>query len=165
MIVQHCRVLAGVGCTVALVAWACAPPSHAQFVEAPNTKAVIRFSNAPWDDSAYDLRIPLTTQAGASGPIIRIDIWGNPEYQKPKTLRILAEGGPTQVGRALYQPVLDKSLPETLTGTVSFDGLKKGTPVTGSYDLSTAKGRKFRGRFLAKWGNTSDPRHEVRAGP
>jgi len=67
------------------------------------------------------------------------------------------ETGPGESGSASFQPVLDESLPEVLTGTISFANLKQGLPVSGSFDLSTSHGRTFTGRFRATWGNEQLP--------
>ena len=118
------------------------------------TKAVIRYSTAPWDDVAYELIVPLKPQGKASHPVLRVDLWGNPEFAKRTTLHFSRTGDPMVVGRAYYQPIHNESLPEALSGTITFESLKQRATVSGKYDLSGSKGRVFRGRFVAKWGNT-----------
>lgn len=124
----------------------------------PEAKATIYFSAAPWDGAAYDIEIPLEKTKDAPEPVIRVNIWGNPEYLKPETVLFTgkedAGGGEGKgSGRASYQTILNKSWPEPLSGTVVFKILRKGRPVSAVYDLKTAKGRKFKGRFQAAWGN------------
>jgi hypothetical protein len=126
---------------------------------APAKPATIYFSFAPWDGAAYDLEIPLQNGADAAEPYIRIDIWGYPEFPDPETIHFTgkedAGGGPSKgEGRALFQSNLNKSMPESLAGTVSFKTLKKDSPVLGGYELATMDGKKvFRGSFQALWGN------------
>lgn len=149
--------LAVVGWALVLAATGCVQPSPESPTAGGETKATILYSAAPWDDLAYELRVPLKAEGEASQPTIRINVWGNPEFEQPKTLQFSSTDDPMKIGRAIYQPIIDDSLPEALTGTVTFDRLKKGAPVSGNYDLATAKGRTFRGRFLAEWGNTPLP--------
>ena len=119
-------------------------------------KAVINYSVAPWDGSAYEILIPLKDVPNSSNPFIRINIWGNPEFQKSEVFRFSGKdssGDSKESGRAAFQSVLNKSWPETLAGTVSFKTLEKGQPVFGTFDFVTADGRTFRGMFQAIWGN------------
>ena len=126
---------------------------------APVNAATIFFSSAPWDGAAYDLEIPLQRVGDAAEPYLRISIWGFPEFPDPKTIHFTgkedAGGGPSKgEGRALFQSILDKSMPESLAGTVTFKTLKKDSPVSGSYELATLDGKRvFRGSFQAAWGN------------
>ena len=122
--------------------------------------ATIFYSAAPWDGAAYEIDIPLDATAEAKHPMIRVNIWGHPQYAKPTTLRFFgrenAGGGPDRgSGRVSYQPVFDQSLPQPLAGTLTFDVLQKDKPVSGKYDLVTSDGKQaFKGSFRAKWGNT-----------
>ena len=121
--------------------------------------ATIFYSAAPWDGAAYAMNIPLDAAIGAERPVLRVNIWGNPEFAQPTTLRFSgkenAGGGPDRGGgRVSYQAVLDKSWPQPLAGTLTFDVLQKDKPVRGSYDLATLDGkRSFKGSFSATWGN------------
>lgn len=127
--------------------------------EAPvEYKATIYYSAAPWDGAAYDIEIPLEKTDEAPNPAIRVNIWGNPEFAKSETIRFTGKedpgGGPGKgPGRASYQAILNKSWPENLAGTIVFKALKAGQPVSASYDFTTAKGKKLKGRFKATWGN------------
>ena len=126
----------------------------------PKQKATIYFSAAPWDGAAYDLEIPLEKYGGASNPVIRVSIWGNPEFDGPQTLVFTGKedsggGDGKGAGRVLYQRILNKSLPENLSGTIAFESLKHGKPFIAVYDLTTAKGKNLKGKFHATWGNAS----------
>jgi hypothetical protein len=120
-------------------------------------KAAINYSAAPWDDVAYEILIPMTNLSGSPNQFIRIDIWGNPEFQKPKSLQFSKEGDLKEGGRASFQPALNKSLPITLTGTVFFRALQKGHPVFGTFEFVGPDGRTFKGSFQATWGNKPLP--------
>lgn len=120
--------------------------------------AVIYFSAAPWDGAAYEIRIPLEKTKEAPNPVIRINIWGNPEFPGPKTIRFSGKedssGGPSKgIGRASFQPILDNSWPEDLAGSISFKNLRQEHAVIATYELTTSKGKKFKGEFRAIWGN------------
>ena len=122
-------------------------------------RATIYFSFAPWDGAAYDIEIPLEHADDGAQPFIRINIWGYPEFPKPKSIHFSgkedAGGGPSRGdGRALFQSNLNRSIPETLVGSVSFKVLQHDCPVSGSYEFATLDGkRKFKGGFQATWGN------------
>jgi len=120
--------------------------------------ATIYYSAAPWDGAAYAIEIPVPSSEGAQ-PVIRVNLWGNPEFAGPRTITFTgredAGGGPGKgEGRASFQAVLNKSLPQNLAGTISFKALRKDAPVAGSYEFATLDGkRKFSGSFEATWGN------------
>jgi len=125
----------------------------------PVDQAIIYFSFAPWDGAAYDIEIPLEHADDAVQPIIRINIWGYPQFPETKTIHFSgkedAGGGPSRGdGRALFQANLNKTMPERLVGSVSFETLQNDHPVSGSYEFATLDGkRKFKGSFQAAWGN------------
>lgn len=120
-------------------------------------KAVINYSVAPWDDAAYEILIPAPKIAKGSDPFIIIGIWGNPEYQSAKSFHFSKEASRKDGGRALFQAVLNKSMPVTLTGTLSFRALQKGHPVLGSFEFTAEDGRTFKASFEAAWGNKPLP--------
>ena len=120
-------------------------------------KAVINYSAAPWDDAAYEILVPMQNIASGSDPSVRIDIWGNPEFQKAKSFHFSKEGDRKEGGRASFQSILNKSMPVTLTGTVSFKTLQKGHPVFGAFELAGPDGRTFKASFEATWGNKPLP--------
>ncbi len=120
--------------------------------------ATIYYSAAPWDGAAYDIHIPLKKTPDAADPAISVNIWGNPEFDKPTTIRFTGKedssGGPgAGSGRAMFQSVRGNSWPENLSGSISFKSLKHDQTVVATYELTTAKGRKFKGSIKAKWGN------------
>jgi hypothetical protein len=120
-------------------------------------KAVINYSTAPWDDAAYEILVPMTNISGSPNPFIIIYIWGNPGFQKPKSLQFSKVGDLKEGGRASFQPVLNRSMPITLTGTVVFRALQKGHPVFGTFDFASPDGRTFKASFEATWGNKPLP--------
>jgi hypothetical protein len=126
----------------------------------PVDSAVIYYSFAPWDGAAYDIEIPLDHADDAVHPVIRINIWGNPQFPEPKSIQFSgnedAGGGPSKGdGRALFQANLNKTTPERLVGSVSFKTLLNDHPVSGTYEFSSLDGkRKFKGSFQAAWGNS-----------
>ena len=140
-------------CALAALVSGCVKPSQAQPGNRMTTSAVISYSIAPWDGAAYQLLIPLSKSSEASNPFIKIDIWGNPSFHQPETLALSTRNNSKERGRAIYQPVLNESLPEVLTGTVYLESLKQGLPVSGTFNLSSSDGRTFVGRFQARWGN------------
>ena len=120
-------------------------------------KAVIKYSAAPWDGSAYEILIPVPKIAEGSDPFIRIDIWCNPEFQTAKSFHFSKEGDRKDGGRAVLQAILNKSMPVTLTGSVSFRALKKEHPVVGRFEFADADGRTLKATFEAAWGNKPLP--------
>jgi hypothetical protein len=122
-------------------------------------QAVIYYSYAPWDGAAYAIEIPLEHADDAVQPVIHINIWGNPQFSEPKTIHFSGKedpgGGPAKGdGRALFQANLNKTTPERLVGSVSFEALQSDHPVSGSYEFATLDGkRRFKGSFQAAWGN------------
>lgn len=138
--------------------------------DAPERKATIYYSAAPWDGAAYAIEIPLEPAEDAPKPVIAVNIWGNPEFLKPKTIHFSGKedpgGGPNKgVGRASYQSIQNKSWPENLSGNIIFTTLQSGQAVSAAYNLTTAKGKKFKGSFRAIWGNTAGQGNGGRARP
>lgn len=120
--------------------------------------AIIYYSAAPWDGAAYAINIPVEKAKDVPGPAININIWGNPEFTKPETIHFSGEEDPgggsgKGSGRASFQLIPNKSWPENLAGTIIFKSLQPGQPVSGTYDLATSDGKRFRGSFEATWGN------------
>jgi hypothetical protein len=144
--------LAAVACLTLLVVPAQCKAVEAQASGAEN-HATIALSVAPWDGAAYDLEIPLD----ASHSILRINIWGNPEFSEPTALYFSGREDPggglsSGSGRAAFQAIPNKSWPDRLKGSISFAILQKGHPVSGSYDFATLDGKKkFNGHFQALW--------------
>jgi hypothetical protein len=120
-------------------------------------KAVINYSVAPWDGSAYEILIPLQAGERESNPFITINIWGNPEFEKSETFQLQGAGDSREKGSASFQPVLNGSRSEILVGTVTFKSLQKDHPVSATFDLLSSSGRVFKGQFQATWGNKPIP--------
>jgi hypothetical protein len=75
-------------------------------------------------------------------------------YQAPDIKRPIAFSFPDNtmsVGNAIL--ILPIDSPESLTGTVSFQLIQEDSPVEGIFDLTTGTGERFKGRFIAEWGN------------
>ena len=99
---------------------------------------------APWDGSAFTVKIPRN-----NGTIIDISIWQSPEIKLPATFSFPDDLG--QVGNAiLIHPV---GLPEQLTGTAFFWRVDQSSPVEGRFDFTSENGEQFQGRFEAEWMN------------
>ena len=136
-----------------LVALLLLVPFAADAKKAQPIKAMIYFSAAPWDGAAYEILIPIKNTEGPA-PTIRLNIWGNPEFQKREVFKFNGnEGSSTDRGRVSFQTELNKSMPQNMKGTVTFKRLKKGVPIVGAFDLETLKGQAFKGEFQAEWGN------------
>lgn len=143
---------------LALIFFLCPGIVHAgQQGDPPPIKAVIRYSVAPWDGSAYEILIPMMSIPESSHASIRIDIWGNPEFQKAKTLRFSRQGTSKEAGRSSFQSGHDSSLPVSLTGTVTFRAIRNGKPVFGTFEFTAPDGRIFKASFQAGWGNKPPP--------
>src|SRR5436305_1654400 len=82
----------------------------------------------------------------------------NPEFAAVTTIRCSGKenssgGAGSGAGRASYQGVLNKSLPENMAGTITFTSLQKDRPVSATYELATLDGKKkYSGKFDAVWG-------------
>lgn len=121
-------------------------------------QATIAESSAPWDGLAYELLIPLPPDGQSNHPVVRVQLWGNPQFEKSTTLTITPTGGSNEPGRASYQTQLNQSLPQPLQGTITFQCLKKQGPVEGSLQLTGPKGLTVSGAFSARWGVSQLPR-------
>src|ERR1017187_1029739 len=83
----------------------------------PVDQAVIYFSFAPWYGAAYDIEVPLEHADDGVQPVIRINIWGYPQFSEPKTIHFSGKeddgGGLSRGdGRPLFQANLNKTMPE-----------------------------------------------------
>lgn len=115
----------------------------------------IFYSAAPWDEAAYDIRLPLSSDA--DGEAISVMIWGNPKHDRKITYSFSGHedpgGGPGKgKGRASYQEKVGKSWPIRLQGRLTFNKLLPDQPVTGAFQLRTSDRKKsFNGTFTAEW--------------
>lgn len=104
--------------------------------------ATINRDCAPWDGSAFTVKIPLNGK-----DVIEISIWQSPDIQLPVTFSFPDES--MRVGNSLL--LLSVGLPEQLTGKVSFPRVEQGVPVEGEFDLLSEAGQRLRGKFTAEW--------------
>lgn len=105
--------------------------------------ATINDDCAPWDGSAFTVSIPMKDMG------ISISIYQAPDIKFPTTFSF--PDGTLNVGNALLIMPIDS--PKELTGKVSFQGVQQGSPVEGTFDLTTVTGERFKGKFIAEWGN------------
>jgi hypothetical protein len=105
--------------------------------------ATINRDCAPWDGSAFTVSIHVEDAN------ISISIYQTPDIKYPTTFSF--PDNTMSVGNALL--ILPIDPPQQLNGRVSFQGVQQDSPVEGLFDLTTATGEKFKGRFIAKWGN------------
>jgi hypothetical protein len=105
--------------------------------------ATINRDCAPWDGSAFTVSIPMQ-DAG-----ITISIYQSPDIQLPTT--ILFPDATLSVGNTML--ILPIGSPEQLTGKVYFQRVSQDVPVEGTFDLVTKAGERFKGQFIAEWGN------------
>jgi hypothetical protein len=97
---------------------------------------------APWDGSAFRVRIPLK-----DGDVIDIGIWQAPDIKFSKTFSF-----PDDTGQAGYASLIDPAGSyEQLTGAVWFEGVSEGQTVAGRFSLKDERGEVFAGRFAAAW--------------
>jgi hypothetical protein len=108
----------------------------------PLFSATIHRDCAPWDGSAFTVRIPLE-----NGDMIDISIWQSPDIQFPKTFSFPDDS--MQVGNAiLIHPI---GLPDMLSGNVRFEQVNREDIVRGKFALFNEQGEQFKGAFEAQW--------------
>lgn len=105
--------------------------------------ATINRDCAPWDGSAFTVSIPVE-DAG-----INISIYQSPDIKLPTNFSFPDDT--MSLGNALL--ILPIGPPEQLTGKVTLQRVEQGSPVEGIFDLTTVMGEKFKGKFIAEWGN------------
>jgi hypothetical protein len=106
--------------------------------------ATINRDCAPWDGAAFTVSFrydSITT--------ITISIWQSPGFAFPVTFSFPDET--MRVGIAYSLPELDPL--EELTGKVTFWRVEEGSPVEGEFNFVTERGKQFKGKFKAEWGN------------
>jgi hypothetical protein len=106
--------------------------------------ATVNRDCAPWDGAAFILSFrydPITT--------ITVSIWQSPSLAFPVTFSFPDDSMRTGIVYSL--PELDPL--EELTGKVTFWHVEQGVPVEGEFDLTSARGERFKGKFIAEWGN------------
>ena len=106
--------------------------------------ATINRDCAPWDGSAFTMSLqfdPITT--------ITVSIWKSPSFAFPVTFSFPDDTLRTGIAYSLQE--LDPL--EELTGNVTFRRVEPGIPVEGEFNFTTESGKRFRGKFIAEWGN------------
>jgi hypothetical protein len=104
--------------------------------------ATVNRDCAPWDGSAFRVRIPLK-----DGDVIDIGIWQTPDIKFSKTFSF-----PDDTGQVGYASLIDPAGSyEQLTGAVWFEGVSEGRTVAGGFRLKDERGAVFEGRFAAAW--------------
>jgi len=106
--------------------------------------ATVNRDCAPWDGAAFTVSFrydSITT--------ITISIWQSPSFTFPVTFSF--PDGSMRVGIAYSLMELDPL--EELTGKVTFLRVEAGSPVEGEFNLRTQRGKQFKGKFVAEWGN------------
>ncbi len=99
---------------------------------------------APWDGSAFTVSIPHDSTS-----TITISIWQSPDIKLPITFSFPDETG--QIGFAYILPELDPL--QQLSGKVLFRRVDSESPVEGEFNFMTQRGKQFKGKFKAEWGN------------
>jgi hypothetical protein len=130
----HCLVLG------ALILSGCAAPAAEN---EPPFPAGVEADCAPWDGPAFTASVPFDT-----GRLITISIYRSPDIEGRHTFAFPDSSG--RVGIAMFWPEFGAA--EELAGSVSFDNVQRGTPIHGTFDLRSASGVRYHGRFLAIWG-------------
>jgi hypothetical protein len=110
----------------------------------PVFPATINRDCAPWDGSAFTVSIPYDSLS-----TITISIWQSPDINLP--VRFSFPDETRQIGFAYTLPELDPL--EELTGRVTFWRVEQDVPVEGEFDFITQRGKHFKGKFKAEWGN------------
>lgn len=105
--------------------------------------ATINRDCAPWDGSAFTISIPM------GDADLYISIYQSPDIKLPTNF--LFPDNTMSVGNALL--ILPIGSSEQLNGKVTLQGVEQGSPVEGIFDLTTVTGEKFKGKFIAEWGN------------
>ena len=106
--------------------------------------ATINRDCAPWDGAAFTVSIPYDSKSK-----VTISIWQSPDIKLPFTFSFPDET--RQIGFAYILPELDPL--EELTGKVTFWRVEQDVPVEGEFDFMTQRGKHFKGKFKAEWGN------------
>ena len=106
--------------------------------------ATVNRDCAPWDGSAFRVRIPLN-----DGDILDVSIWQAPDIKFSKTFSFPDDTG--QVGSAYILPELDPLV--QLSGRLTFERVSEGMPLAGRFSFTSERGDLFEGRFVAEWGS------------
>jgi hypothetical protein len=121
------------------------PPGTGRF-----THSAIRKTIAPWDGPATELVLSETPldEARPTEPHVSIRIYGVASDSSRDRIRL--EGKEPRKGEARWVERGGKSTP-LAWAEIHFAVIREGEPVTGTYDVAFADGRRERGHFRAKW--------------
>ena len=97
---------------------------------------------APWDGSAFIVKIPLNNRS-----TIDVSIWQTPAILY--STRFSFPDDTMQIGKAILTHAT--SQPEILTVEVWFEGVSEEKPVEGRFRLTSENGVEVAGRFVAAW--------------
>ncbi len=106
--------------------------------------ATVNRDCAPWDGAAFTVMVQYDPAT-----VIHVSIWRSPDLVFPSTFSFPDETG--QIGNAYAFPELG---PYTLlSGEASFQRVQQGTPLEGRFNLTSERGARFQGKFIAEWEN------------
>jgi len=106
--------------------------------------ATISNDCAPWDGAAFTVLVQYDSMT-----VIYISIWQSPIINSPNTFSV--RNDLEQDGNAYIIAELDPYI--MLNGKVSFQSVKAGMPVEGSFKLTSESGEQYEGQFIAAWQN------------
>jgi len=122
-----------------LVLAACAPARQAHAIA-----ATINRDCGPADGPAFTVELPMETR----GRVV-VSIWQAPEIGGRERFTLTDPTDAT--GSATLFTSADAF--EPLSGTITFEGVKRERPVQGELRLISASGEVFEGSFTAEWGD------------
>lgn len=108
----------------------------------PVFPATVSRDCAPWDGAAFTVKVPTL-----DGRALDISIWQVPEIAFPTSFAFPDKT--QQVGNALLIP--QSGMPEQLTGEMWFQNVSEGMPIEGRFNLTSERGERFEGKFVAEW--------------
>ena len=135
-------------CGVALLA-GCAgegpPPGPGRFAHSAIHKTI-----APWDGPAVQLYLAEKPMPGKApvAPFVSVRIYRPAAELSGQRVRL--GGEESRAGHAQWVPRQGQAGPLSWV-EVTFEGVKEGEPVRGSYEVAFPDGGRERGRFEAAW--------------
>jgi len=150
-------------CCVILVAGCARPPTTSSGDGDPPAAGPGRFSHsaiqrtiAPWDGPATQLVLSEKEleKGKPDGPRVSVRIYKGPDSLSKQRVRL--EGKESRQGAAMWVAEDGKGAPLDWA-QIDFDEVREGKPVTGTYEVAFADGKRERGRFEAKWWASEGP--------
>ncbi len=114
------------------------------------THGAIQRTIAPWDGAATQIFLsekPLE-EGKFAGPWVYVRIYKGPGDLSKRRVRL--EGKETREGSAQWIEADGKGTP-LAWAQIDFEEVREGKPVTGTYEVAFADGKRERGRFEASW--------------